>query len=354
MLVTSLHPFEFSTCAGPSLARPFSPKRVAANEQSNNSKGSFMSATNSGASASSETAIKDWSEFYQWRRQYIDEILFGRNMTAVEKLAAIAIAYSTNRETRTTFEGYSTFAKRLGLKMKVFQDAAGNLQFNGRLKIETRHGRKYLMPVIKGDAPHRSTGGGKDFYGKRGAFCEVILNRSQITPAARIAYFGIAALTDPATGNYEEGNAYVARLIGISSKTMTRAIEALSLAGVLIAKGNEGLETTLSVCDPSEVRKTANPGHRSGHHPDILNPFIVKNQRLTRLPLCPLGPFRTLRVRLRLRRSGTTPLRGLRRLASPVSGHGSHSTNYTASCSTALTAVAARRSPASWHCLTAN
>jgi hypothetical protein len=213
-----------------------------------------------------DASAKDWSEFYQLRRQYIDEILFGCRMTAVEKLVGIAIAYSTNRNTRTTFESYSTFAKRLGIKMKAVQTAAENLQFDNRLKIERLHGRLYLTPLVKGDAPHRSTKGATKFYEKRGALCEAIL-KCPLTPAERIAYLGIAALTDQDNGECNQGNAYIARLIGISRKTMTRAICSLIYCDVLTAKATDGREDTLAVQDPRTKFKSANPGHGSGHHP---------------------------------------------------------------------------------------
>jgi hypothetical protein len=201
----------------------------------------------------------------QWRRQYIDEILFGCRMTAVEKLVGIAIAYSINRKTRATFESYSTLAKRLHLKMKVVAAAAESLKAKGRLKIESRYGKPHLYPVTKGDAPHRSTSGGKVFYANRGKAVEEIL-KCRLSPAARITYAAIAALADPDTGNCSEGQRYIGKLIGLSPSTMYRTTSELAFNRVMGFRFIKGSESVLWIGHAANAQK-ANPGHDRGHDP---------------------------------------------------------------------------------------
>ena len=106
------------------------------------------------------------------------------------------------------------------------------LQAKGRLEIENYRGKPHFQLVAKGDAEYRSTSGDKNFYAKRGAFCEAALGLG-LTAYERIAYIGIAALTDPTTGKCAEGAAWVAGKIGISKYRMTSAIQKLVEIGIL-------------------------------------------------------------------------------------------------------------------------
>ena len=196
--------------------------------------------------------------FHARRRQIIAEILFCLDLTPLEKLLGTAIEYSSNKKTGGTFEGYSSFARRLHLKLRVIESTAASLAAKGRLKIEHYRDKPHLQLVAKGDAAYRSTSGDKNFYAKRGAFSEAILG-FDLAPYERIAYIGIAALTDPATGYCNEGGARVAGKIGISKYAMTSAIKKLVKLGVAKSVEVDGLPSNLMVYDP----RKANPATRA-------------------------------------------------------------------------------------------
>jgi hypothetical protein len=101
---------------------------------------------------SSPSNAEVYTELYAWRRQYLDEILFNNNIPTQVKLFAIDLSFSINRKSRASYEGYSRFAKRLHLKLRVVRDAAEWLRSDGRLKIEQRYGKQHLEPLTKGDA----------------------------------------------------------------------------------------------------------------------------------------------------------------------------------------------------------
>jgi biotin operon repressor len=202
------------------------------------------------------------SDFYAWRRQYQDEILFDPSIKPKVKLVALAVSYSTNCETRATYESYSTFARRLGLKRDQVEEAAEWLRSDGRLKIERRNGRVHLEPVTKGDAPCRSTNGDRDFCSRRVAWCKAILARCDLTPAERIVYCGIAANADESSGFVllsESSQATIASRIGISRRTMTDAVRHLRNSGVLDVAGD-----AIKLSDPSASEETreADSGQR--------------------------------------------------------------------------------------------
>jgi len=194
----------------------------------------------------------DSSKFYTFRRRFIDDILFNTSLSHVTKLVGVAIAYSVNRETRATYEGYSRFAQRLGLKLRQVREAAEQLKADGRLRIEQRYGKLHLMPVLMGDAPHHSTGGPQRFYGQRSNCWKGILEQKDLSPATRVAFIGIAALTDATTGHCAEGQAQIGELVGISRRTMTTACRTLWKAKFLVGGEREGDPDILAVLDPTQ------------------------------------------------------------------------------------------------------
>ena len=121
--------------------------------------------------------------------------------------------------------------------------------------------------MTEGDAPNRSTTGNKNFYAERGKFCEAILTCNPLTPADRLAYYGIAMRTDPATARCAEGQAEIGRMIGLSRRTMTRAIDSLALSKVLEIKSDEGREDILAILNPIMTFKSADHGQHPGHYP---------------------------------------------------------------------------------------
>jgi hypothetical protein len=198
--------------------------------------------------------------FYAWRRQYVDKIIFEKTLKPVEKLIALDIARACNRQTRLTYESYSRFAKRLGMKLRVVRETADHLRSEGRLGIEQRHGRTELRPLTKGDAQSRSTSStSKQFYTNRGQFMDAILHLD-LTPSARIAYCGIAALTDPTTGRCHEGQAEIGRQVGIPRRTMTEAVRLLLMSGVLTRESDPSSRgDVLTVHNPAKTFKSLSP-----------------------------------------------------------------------------------------------
>jgi hypothetical protein len=218
------------------------------------------------SSATGESYGADLS-FQSWRRQIIDEVLFGVDLMPLEQVVAIAIAYSSNKTSYLTYESFGSFAKRLHLKLGVVEKVAHSLQAKGRLKIEHYRGKPHLQLIANGRAQYRSTRGDKRFYARRGSFVEAILGFN-LPPYVRMAYIGIAALTDPATGSCEEGGAWIGSKIGVSKFRMTTAIKKLVASGLAQSVEHNGSTSTLSVCDPTKPPTLAtNPAPHPAPHP---------------------------------------------------------------------------------------
>jgi hypothetical protein len=163
----------------------------------------------------------DNAKFYQRRRQFMDEILFAKELRPVEKLLGLAMAQVSDRDNGgpadSTFKGVAWFAEHLGIDGRIIRNADQRLQDGGRIKLVKDGSRAFRICIRKHDAPIRSTTNHtKKFYSERSKYIEGIVFDLLLTPAQRLV-----AIADTCFDG-REPLSEIAKFVGIARKTAYR------------------------------------------------------------------------------------------------------------------------------------
>ena len=182
---------------------------------------------------------------YILRHQFIDEITFdhgsktgprlGPRLTAFEKNVGRMIAKSVNAKTGETFESFSSFAKRLGGKVKVrhVENAAKVLEARDWLKIEPRGSRVYLSFKVKGLHGHRSTKLPDHVFKVRELQIEAALECKELmSQSVRFAYIGLLSISDK-DHEWRDGQRDAALRLGMPQRTFNLAMQDLQRLGLV-------------------------------------------------------------------------------------------------------------------------
>ena len=166
--------------------------------------------------------------FGVWRRNWIERILLDKTLEPKVRLVAFAIAGFLNRDSRSTYAGDAAIARKIGLSVALVRRAIQCLIKAGHLKTQHRGAVRYLFPVVPDHPmPTMRLGRGKRFLEWCGAWLDAVFYDTTLTPACRIAALAITMHTDGETRTSAAGYDELAEIVGLSRKTLQRAIRSL-------------------------------------------------------------------------------------------------------------------------------
>jgi hypothetical protein len=197
------------------------------------------------------------------RRKYFDEVLFGvhwrgwpkknhpsrsgsiggsifnRTTPSAAKLVALAISHYANGSRGSTYADPLTIAKALGIKHKIVVASIDALRFEKHIDAgRRRDGMTDLILRLRNGAvafgDMKSAKCGKAFYKERARLIERILFDQRLTEGQRVVGLGIAAMTDPDTGQCDAGQSLLAKSIHVNRNTVIAAVPKLAELGYVV------------------------------------------------------------------------------------------------------------------------
>ncbi len=193
-------------------------------------------------------------------RSYIDQILFcdryidgKKELTALDKIVALAILCYVNRKAGATYVDLLTVAKRLGVKHPKVKAAADRLVETKHLGTRKQRDRAtpLLIPIPKENersaGRHKaaagcsrdtasqmpslsgvhSTRGSKAFLAARGEMIWRIVFDRRLSIAERVVGLGYLLQIDPDTCECDSGQRYMAKALDLSRRILRGAIKKL-------------------------------------------------------------------------------------------------------------------------------